>query len=163
MKKNKHAGAMNELQACLHLLEDGYEVFKNVSPVGEIDIIAIKNGVIKLLDVKPGVVKSDGTATGMSLKNNQLALGIRALHVYKDGTPYRVEDLSDEEVELLGVRICQRCQKSFKGRFSNRTYCSLECAEIVHKEILARKMERIRKRDGKKNIARRTTLDDLGL
>ncbi len=36
----KHRGACSELIACTWLLQQGYEVFRNVSPYGAIDIIA---------------------------------------------------------------------------------------------------------------------------
>lgn len=37
--KQKHRGTNSELRACLWLQENGYEVFKNISPHGEVDII----------------------------------------------------------------------------------------------------------------------------
>jgi len=48
----KHLGTRAELIACSWLLKEGYEVFRNVSPHGLIDVIAIKNGVILKLDVR---------------------------------------------------------------------------------------------------------------
>jgi hypothetical protein len=40
----KHKGARSELVACAWLLCQGYEVFRNVSQHGLMDIIAIKDG-----------------------------------------------------------------------------------------------------------------------
>jgi hypothetical protein len=48
----KHKGAHMEIRAAAWLLEQGYEVFRNVSPYGEIDLVAIKDGVVTALDVK---------------------------------------------------------------------------------------------------------------
>lgn len=36
----KHKGALNELKAHARLLEQGFEVFANVSPHGDTDLIA---------------------------------------------------------------------------------------------------------------------------
>lgn len=50
----KHKGALSELRASAWLLEQGYEVFRNVSAHGPIDIIARhpETGELLLLDVK---------------------------------------------------------------------------------------------------------------
>jgi Holliday junction resolvase len=48
----KHVGARSELIACAWLLAEGYEVFRNVSPHGHIDIIALKDGKTFYFDVK---------------------------------------------------------------------------------------------------------------
>ncbi len=50
----KHKGATSELIATTWLLKQGYEVFRNVSPHGKIDIIAIHpdTGEILYIDVK---------------------------------------------------------------------------------------------------------------
>ena len=51
-KYGKQRGAETELMACAWLLGQGYEVFRNVSPFGMIDIIAIKDGVTRYIDAK---------------------------------------------------------------------------------------------------------------
>ena len=48
----KHKGAVAELKATAWLLQQGYEVFRNVSPYGPYDIIAIKDDIIEKIDVK---------------------------------------------------------------------------------------------------------------
>lgn len=50
----KHKGACAELRAAAWLLEQGYEVFRNVSGFGEIDIVAVKAGIARFFDVKAG-------------------------------------------------------------------------------------------------------------
>ena len=45
-------GARSELRACAWLIEQGYEVFRNVCSHGPIDIVAIKDGVVLKIDVK---------------------------------------------------------------------------------------------------------------
>ena len=55
MKKlnNSNLGALHELKASTWLMEKGYEVFRNLSPVGDIDIIARhkENKEFLLIDV----------------------------------------------------------------------------------------------------------------
>lgn len=50
----KHRGAVSELKASAWLLEKGYEVFRNVSPFGPVDIIAMDPNTqdIIFVDVK---------------------------------------------------------------------------------------------------------------
>ena len=50
----KHRGAQAELTACAWLLSQGYEVFRNVSQHGVVDLVAIhpENGETILVDVR---------------------------------------------------------------------------------------------------------------
>lgn len=50
--EEKHRGAYSELKAAAWLLEQGFDVFRNVSPYGKVDLVAIKDGVIRCFDVK---------------------------------------------------------------------------------------------------------------
>lgn len=50
--KDKHRGSHAEIKACAWLLEQGYDVFWNVSQHGDADIVAIKGDEIRLFDVK---------------------------------------------------------------------------------------------------------------
>ena len=50
-------GAINELVACTWLLKQGYQVFRNVTPDGRIDIISEKDGVLTKIDVKTQINK----------------------------------------------------------------------------------------------------------
>lgn len=52
--QDKHKGAIAEIVASSWLLEQGYEVFKNVSQHGPVDLITLdpNSGDIKLYDVK---------------------------------------------------------------------------------------------------------------
>ena len=52
MLLHKHKGARSELLACAWLLAQGYDVFRNVSQHGRVDIVAIKDGHVTFLDVK---------------------------------------------------------------------------------------------------------------
>lgn len=75
----KHKGAVCELTACAWLLEQGYEVFRNVSAFGHADIVAWKGDEILKLDVK-------SIANGLpALSNEQRLNGIRILGVHVGG------------------------------------------------------------------------------
>lgn len=52
MKSKGHTGAWGELYVSQYFLEQGYEVFRNFSPTGPIDIVIYKDGKTKLIDVK---------------------------------------------------------------------------------------------------------------
>ena len=60
----KHRGAMAELMACAWLLRNGFEVFRNVSSVGLIDVVAWKDGQFYAFDIK--MVQYGITLTGFS-------------------------------------------------------------------------------------------------
>jgi hypothetical protein len=77
----KHAGAFGELKACAWLLKQGYDVYRNVSPFGLADIIAVRGQERMLLDVK---LVGDKTR-GRKLSQAQIAAGILPLYVYTDG------------------------------------------------------------------------------
>jgi hypothetical protein len=49
----KHFGCLNEMLACVWLLDNGYEVFRNVSAHGNVDVVAIDSeGRVRLIDIK---------------------------------------------------------------------------------------------------------------
>jgi hypothetical protein len=50
----KHRTAQTELMACVFLLGEGYEVFRNISCHGAADLIACKGDVVLRIDVKSG-------------------------------------------------------------------------------------------------------------
>jgi Holliday junction resolvase-like predicted endonuclease len=93
----KHRGAHAELIAASWLLTQGYEVFRNVSPHGVADIIAInfETGERLLIDVKSTYFGGYKIATGefvqvetMTKKpsEDQRRHGVRILFVMRDGS-----------------------------------------------------------------------------
>lgn len=80
----KHRGSHSQLRAELWLLEQGYEVFRNVSAHGPIDLVAIKDDQVLKLDVKTAITVSPNSA--LRLKPEQEAQGIKALLVKADGS-----------------------------------------------------------------------------
>lgn len=78
--KQKHKGRFAEVRAHLWLLEQGYEVFDNISPCGPADTIAWNHdtGEVLLIDVKATTknIKQDGSAS-YSLPKTELADKLR--------------------------------------------------------------------------------------
>jgi len=70
-------GAKHELLAAAWLLEQGYQVFRNVSPAGPVDLVAFdtETGEIVLIDVKTGTNMYDTN----KLKPEQEDMGVRRL------------------------------------------------------------------------------------
>jgi hypothetical protein len=77
----KHVGARNELYATIWLLEHGYEVFRNISAFGPVDIIGMKDNKIELFDVKAGL----GHCYYSYSTPLQKELGVRTLIVMENG------------------------------------------------------------------------------
>ncbi len=82
----KHKGANSELIACAWLQRQGYEVFRNVSCYGPMDIIATwGTDVVLRIDVKSA---TNNVAYSGSITAEQQALGVLLLYVFPDGTCY---------------------------------------------------------------------------
>lgn len=85
----KHRGAWAEVTACSWLIAHRYEVFRNVSHFGPVDIIGMKDGIITLFDVKlvhlqmttgPNPKRRAKLATPR-LTDEQLGMGVQLLLV----------------------------------------------------------------------------------
>lgn len=105
----KHRGAWAELVAVAWLLERGYEVFRNVSSCGPVDIVALKGGETVLIDVKFLSVEmltskaKAGQARSIPklLKPEQAKIGVELLYVGPDG----FASFSRENVEEIYTAI----------------------------------------------------------
>lgn len=87
---NIRRGDISELIACTWLLEKGHEVFRNVSSTGPIDIIAVKEGTVRLIDVKSINGKLNKTTDKYTfresnVKKKQKDAGIQYLFVTDEG------------------------------------------------------------------------------
>lgn len=89
--RNKHKGAISELRACTWLLDNGFEVFRNVSQHGIADLVAWKPRSNEFIAVDVKTVNTaisnrvDGTIVLCYLYNKAIADGITLLYVYSDG------------------------------------------------------------------------------
>ncbi len=112
----KHRGAFSELTACAWLLSQGYEVYRNVSAFGIIDLIAIRGAEILRLDVK--------TMGGGSLSEEQIQAGVQTILVSQDGICEIIEGRGRYRSEVLR---CARCDGPFSSYRSNQKFCSPSC------------------------------------
>ena len=85
----KHRGPYSELLACAWLLERGFEVFRNTSDRGLVDLIALKDKAVTFIDVKTAQTTINKfkhfAVSGPKLSEQQKKLGVRALFVTLDG------------------------------------------------------------------------------
>ena len=97
----KHKGARNELAAIVWLMDMGYEVFRNVSPYGPVDLVAIKDGATLLLDVK---------TAGCNPTDEQLAKGIVFLVIRGAGFMFKTptKALTPQEAQLFNPKYYLR-------------------------------------------------------
>jgi hypothetical protein len=114
--KRKHRGARAELIACAWLLSNGYEVFRNISPHGECDIIGKKGVRIELFDVKSREVSSLAR-----LKEEQIAAGVKLLFVSPDGSCRIIETTPARQKQ------CVECGKDIRSRYPSQRYCGIDC------------------------------------
>lgn len=100
MIATKHSGSASEHKAIAYLLLQGYDVFRNVSPHGEVDVIARDRDTGELLcfDVKtatPYRLKTEPErehATAGSLSKKQIAQGVLRLVVVSDRELFFIDD-----------------------------------------------------------------------
>lgn len=78
-------GLINELIAAAWLCEQGYEVFKNVLPRGDIDLVTIKGEEVRRIDVKTLGISDNNKDWNFSwnsyLSKEQQDKGIKILFV----------------------------------------------------------------------------------
>lgn len=86
-RATQYKGAASELTAAAWLLGKGYDVFRNVSPIGMADLIAVKfeTGELLRVDVKTGFFNAYGGFGYPRLSAAQIVLGIRPLVVGPNG------------------------------------------------------------------------------
>lgn len=91
MDKNKR-GAISELLASAYLLEQGYDVYKNIRGHGPVDLITWKFGEApRYFDVKTvcRLYRSNGDVyyqLSSRLSDIQKESGVEIIHVYPDGS-----------------------------------------------------------------------------
>lgn len=94
----KTKGTISELNACVYLLRAGYDVYRNVSSTGPVDLLATKDGKYLAVDVKSLPVEEEArnkrlkprrlkaTMRVRRLTAAQKKLNVRYLFVAADGT-----------------------------------------------------------------------------
>ncbi len=130
----KHLGAKNELVATVWLLENGYEVFRNVSQHGMVDLVAMKAGDITLLDVKK---LNRGTCTRLS--QEQVDAGVKLLAVYEDDGCEIIEAPARRKEQ----KVCDRCSAPFMAYRARQRFCSTDCSGANHREYIRARKARL--------------------
>jgi Holliday junction resolvase-like predicted endonuclease len=90
-----HVGRLAEMRAMVWLVDQGYEVFDNISRTGPIDIVAVKKatGEILLLDVKKvsdTVNRETLTVIRHVLKEDQRRLGVKLLLCFMPSGTFQI-------------------------------------------------------------------------
>jgi Holliday junction resolvase-like predicted endonuclease len=80
-RSTTHLGATTELKACAWLLEQGFEVFRNVSYTGPVDIVVLdkQDGKLFKIDVKTVALNKQGVMIVNFPSEDQIRLGVRIL------------------------------------------------------------------------------------
>jgi len=95
-------GDIQELLLCTLLMKRGYEVFRNVSCDGPMDIIAVNKNTMQTfyIDCKSPIIAKDGTLRTQQpqLKTHQHAAGIIPMSAWKENIYYwSLEDRTAKE------------------------------------------------------------------
>lgn len=145
----KHKGSLSEHIACIWLLKQGYEVFRNISQAGIADILAFKDDEIIKIDVKTAMVnQKSGTVYCSGPSEDQKKQGVRLLMVAITPNGEEVigwqENLKTSRSELAKEqRFCEVCETPFTPTVHHQKYCSQNC-------LYLKTYERTKARSGKK-------------
>jgi Holliday junction resolvase-like predicted endonuclease len=131
--ESKHQGAHNELLATVWLLRQGYEVFRNVSAHGPIDLIAMKAGTIFFFDAKKVDYRADGSMGFARITKEQAALGVKIIRVFADGNCAIDDDPLVVGSNTCAPRHCEGCSKIFTPIRGGR-YCADACRQVAWKK-----------------------------
>ena len=97
-----HRGAHSELLASAELINEGYEVFRNVCPDGPADLIAWRpeTGEVRILDIKTATktTRPQGFKAG-ALTTRQVGLGVQRIAVLPGGEMIVDSRVPDEDAE----------------------------------------------------------------
>lgn len=129
MPRDSWSGAYNELVATVWLLKQGYDVFRNISAHGPIDLIAVNriSGETILFDVKACDYSLAGEPRFSKLSEPQVHLGVKCLGVFPEGL-CRI----NQEIQKIIMSDCKQCQKQFEQKRQRQVYCSQNCAAEYH-------------------------------
>ena len=119
-------GAICELTACAWLLKNGYEVFRNVSPTGKADLIALKDNQTILIDVtkaKKYYDKDGNLSFGKNVIKEKKCnkFNIKVLYVLDDYCFFA------KEYEPNKILNCKQCNKEFINTSNKSKFCCKQC------------------------------------
>jgi hypothetical protein len=116
----KHKGARNELGAICWLLDQGYEVFRNVSSHGAIDLVAVRDNETIFIDVK--------SLATVAASEEQIALNVKLLRPSHDGG-FVLGELHQRRHEQ---HVCIECGGKINIMVRSRAvrYCSNNCRAV---------------------------------
>lgn len=124
----KHQGALAEIIAAAWLLKEGYEVFRNVSSHGLIDIVAIRADEILRLDVK--TIKVGETRPRLS--QDQIDRGVKLLIVDPKTGVCRIEYSPRPRAATVPIS-CLECQEPIPRAKLSQKFCSKgQCRNRFH-------------------------------
>lgn len=124
----KHKGAYCEMIASAWLLKEGYEVFRNISQHGSVDVLAIKNNEIFKFDVKSSNGNKNSKLSSAQIKEN-----VKLLKVYDDGSC--IIDWEPKEVHQWSKIICKHCSNEFIKKREDSIFCRKTCKVGYHAKI----------------------------
>ena len=120
MEKNRR-GDHSEILAVAWLWEEGYEVFRNQGCTGKIDLIAVRDDDIILIDVKTCRATADQhggiqlTSTRSKIKN------VKTLYCYKGHFSFKRWDLIDHIDSEDKERLAEKTEV-MKTKFAEKSY-----------------------------------------
>ena len=147
--KQIRRGAISELIACAWFLAQGYDVFRNVSPHGDADIVVRKDGRTIPVDIKSARPTGE---LGANRKHQAaiIARGIEVVYVFRDGKCKWGRDIDplygrvrDPKVPSPPPdpvsKICLGCGKQFfltnPRRPLHQKYCVCKCSRAARQRI----------------------------
>lgn len=81
----KHKGSASELVACAWLLSHGFEVFRNVSSHGSVDVVAIKGKDLLKIDVTGASIYKGNFSRNLQKERAAKQHKITVLYVFPTG------------------------------------------------------------------------------
>lgn len=126
--RQSRLGAYNELIAAAWLMKRGYEVFRNVAPVGPVDLVGIKEGKTEFFDVKGAYRTADGQNIYSKLSERQQEMGVKCICVFDSGE-------CEVDTPATGGGRCEECNGEFlQGkRWDRKRFCSQKCGQVAYK------------------------------
>jgi hypothetical protein len=125
--ETKHLGSHSELLACAWLLKNGYEVFRNVSAHGAVDIIALKDGKILLLNVR----SSPSLERKSRLSAEDIKAGVLPILVTPNGSCA----IDFEPLPKNNPVVCEICGETFIKTGRVQICCSSACYNVRYRKM----------------------------